>query len=431
MDTKKKEERRDFMRGFTRISFSVILIFLVFPGNVCALAPGLEINPDYTAEFLNPDFSIGARVYVEIDYDYIAGEGTYKYQVEAVDFRPEGVTGVAAINRFFLPIGFPDPDKPGEFVHVIQAGADNTVEFKTIDDVYMIELEFGPLVDVSPGFPIPPIWGPRGLKDDEWSDILEIYTSFEPGEALATLLDGGGSINNTVWTGVIGPGGGAGEVPSEPPVADAGLDQSVEQESNDGTRVTLDGSGSTDTDSTPGTNDDIIFFDWYEGDTFLGSGETIHSTFALGEHIVNLWVTDTNGETDYDEVIIHVQDNTRPEISVSVTPDSLWPPNHKMVPIEVSITATDNFDPEPMVALTSITMNESDTTNTYDPNYDSSVDDGKTVNDIYVNENGDIYLRAERSGKSNARVYTITYMVTDSSGNSSTASATVTVPHNL
>jgi len=102
-----------------------------------------------------------------------------------------------------------------------------------------------------------------------------------------------------------------------------------------------------------------------------------------------------------------------------------------MVPIEVSITATDNFDPEPMVALTSITMNESDTTNTYDPNYDSSVDDGKTVNDIYVNENGDIYLRAERSGKSNARVYTITYMVTDSSGNSSTASATVTVPHNL
>ena len=79
-----------------------------------------------------------------------------------------------------------------------------------------------------------------------------------------------------------------------------------------------------------------------------------------------------------------------------------------------------------MVALTLITMSESDTTKNYNPN----VDGGNTVNDIYVNENGDIYLRAERSGKSNGRVYTITYMVTDSSGNSSTASATVTVPHN-
>ena len=39
-------------------------------------------------------------------------------------------------------------------------------------------------------------------------------------------------------------------------------------------------------------------------------------------------------------------------------------------------------------------------------------------------------LRAEREGKNKAgRIYTITYSATDGSGNKTTASATVTVPH--
>lgn len=42
----------------------------------------------------------------------------------------------------------------------------------------------------------------------------------------------------------------------------------------------------------------------------------------------------------------------------------------------------------------------------------------------------DISLRAERSGKSDGRIYTITYEACDNSGNCATGSATVTVPHN-
>jgi hypothetical protein len=37
-------------------------------------------------------------------------------------------------------------------------------------------------------------------------------------------------------------------------------------------------------------------------------------------------------------------------------------------------------------------------------------------------------LRAERSGVGTGRIYTITYLVTDGCGNSTSASATVTVP---
>jgi hypothetical protein len=69
---------------------------------------------------------------------------------------------------------------------------------------------------------------------------------------------------------------------NHPPIADAGGDETIEQESYAGTEVTLDGSGATDTDSTPGTNDDIVSFGWYEGNTFLGSSETLNYTFPLG-----------------------------------------------------------------------------------------------------------------------------------------------------
>jgi serine protease len=109
---------------------------------------------------------------------------------------------------------------------------------------------------------------------------------------------------------------------NSPPEADAGEEQrTVEQESYEGAEVTLDGSGSTDPDSTTGTNDDIVSFDWYEGESFLGSGETLNHAFPLGEHTVTLVVTDSAGETDEDEVIIVVQDTTPPNVKIEYPSD--------------------------------------------------------------------------------------------------------------
>ena len=123
-------------------------------------------------------------------------------------------------------------------------------------------------------------------------------------------------------------------------------------------------------------------------------------------------------------------DTTPPEISLTVSPDTLWPPNHKMVLITPMITVSDNCNPDPIVNLQSITTNEGGETNTYDPLYDSTVGDGHTTDDIRVDANGDIYLRAERSGTGTGRIYTIIYTATDASGNSASAGATVTVPRN-
>ena len=124
-------------------------------------------------------------------------------------------------------------------------------------------------------------------------------------------------------------------------------------------------------------------------------------------------------------------DVTPPVVTLSVTPEMLWPPNHKMVPIEVSLSVTDDFDPNPVVTLFSITMNEGEETNTYEPDYDQTQGDGYTLNDILVDDEGNISLRSERSGKGDGRIYTITYEATDESGNTTLESAIVKVPHSM
>jgi hypothetical protein len=112
------------------------------------------------------------------------------------------------------------------------------------------------------------------------------------------------------------------------------------------------------------------------------------------------------------------RDVTPPVLTVSVTPAVLWPANHKMVEIVPTISVSDDFDPSPMVDLVSITSNEGDDVH----------GDGNTSNDILI-DNRRILLRAERSGLSNDRIYTLTWRAQDQTGNSSFASATVTVPH--
>lgn len=149
-----------------------------------------------------------------------------------------------------------------------------------------------------------------------------------------------------------------------------------------------------------------------------------------GTHTVTWTYDDGNGNAITQTQTVIVQDVTPPLLSVTVSPNILWPPNHKMVLITPTIVASDNCDPAPDVRLSSIIMNEGEETNTYDPTYDSWEGDGHTFDDIQFDEDGNIYLRAERSGRGDGRVYQITYTATDDAGNTFTVSATVTVPHN-
>jgi hypothetical protein len=110
-------------------------------------------------------------------------------------------------------------------------------------------------------------------------------------------------------------------------------------------------------------------------------------------------------------------DQTPPVLALSVVPATLWPPNHKLEPITVAVSVTDNADSNPSVKLVSI-----------------SCDDGCSLVEDVAGAALDTYdrtfeLRSERRGFGSGRTYTITYEASDAAGNKATATATVTVPH--
>lgn len=90
----------------------------------------------------------------------------------------------------------------------------------------------------------------------------------------------------------------------------------------------------------------------------------------------------------------------------------LWPPNHKMVPVNVSVTTSGGCGTV-SCKIVSVTSNEP-----VDPDGDWLVTGNLTVE-----------LRADRLGLGDGRIYTVTVQCTDASGNTSTNTVTVTVPH--
>ena len=106
-------------------------------------------------------------------------------------------------------------------------------------------------------------------------------------------------------------------------------------------------------------------------------------------------------------------DITPPEIaSVTADPSELWPPNHKMRSVTVSVAASDDSGEEPSCLIYSVSDDETNDTADWD---------------IYGALNVD--LRAEWDGKGDGRVYTVAVECTDGADNSSRSTVEVTVPH--
>lgn len=106
-----------------------------------------------------------------------------------------------------------------------------------------------------------------------------------------------------------------------------------------------------------------------------------------------------------------------PDITaISVSPTSLWPPNHTMKNIAVNYTVSATC----ALADTQIVVSSNEPVQTGEAG--DLAPDWEIVNDHLVK------VRAERSINGNGRIYTIMVIVTDINGNKDTASATVTVP---
>jgi probable HAF family extracellular repeat protein len=129
-----------------------------------------------------------------------------------------------------------------------------------------------------------------------------------------------------------------------------------------------------------------------------------------GDYAVTVSVADAAGNVTDRQILLHVIDAIAPVISsVSASPSALYPPNHEMIPVTVSVSARDNCD-APSSKILCVKCNE-------------------TVQPGEIQITGDltVSLAATRNGGGRGRIYTITIQSCDSSGNKTKASTFVTV----
>ncbi len=248
-------------------------------------------------------------------------------------------------------------------------------------------------------------------------------------------------------------------VSNQPPVADAGPDQTLECASHVGTSVTLDGSASSDPDLN------TLTYTWREGSTIIAGPTTSATsvvTLGLGVHTIELTVDDGNGADDTDEVIITIVDTAPPVITLNGA-NPLTIECHSGAYVDPGATVSDVCDPAPSLVISGVvdvntpgsyivTFNASDasgngasttrTVNVVDttpPVITLNGDNPMTIEchvDTYsepgatVSEACDSAPTLAIAGSVNANTvatYTITYTATDASGNSSSTTRTVNV----
>jgi len=138
---------------------------------------------------------------------------------------------------------------------------------------------------------------------------------------------------------------------------------------------------------------------------------TYTATFPDGTTEVTVVVNDGESAPVTQTTSVTVRDTTPPVItSLSASPNVFSPPNHKMMPVTISVTATDICDPNPVARIISVTSNEPG-----DGQY--QITGLLTLN-----------IQSERNGGGNGRIYTITVQAVDKSGNTTTKDVVVTVP---
>lgn len=159
-----------------------------------------------------------------------------------------------------------------------------------------------------------------------------------------------------------------------------------------------------------------------ESDITLSSG---CDTVTVGETAgttVTCSATNGAGLVASESVTLTI-DLTPPAVSCAADPSTLWPPNHRMVAVQVSFEIEQDLSGAGAFVLSSMGSSEPD---------DGS-GDGDTPADMLGFAAGDAanrgWLRAERSGRGPGRVYSLTYSVEDGAGNAATCQATVAVPH--
>ena len=147
------------------------------------------------------------------------------------------------------------------------------------------------------------------------------------------------------------------------------------------------------------------------GQPTSGGQSTYTAVYSDGTTTVMVVVNDGQSAPITQSTSVTVRDTTPPIItSLTASPSVLSPPNHKMVPITISASATDICDPNPQSRIIAVTSNEAG------------------PGQYQITGNLTLNLMSDRNGGGNGRIYTISVEARDASGNTTTKSVVVTVP---
>ena len=164
-----------------------------------------------------------------------------------------------------------------------------------------------------------------------------------------------------------------------------------------------------------------------DGSPFNGDSPNITiptGSLSAGSHTVTVTTTGACGNATQSATLTV---GGSPVITLSSTSATMWPPNHQYQTFNVTnfvSSASSSCDESVDINDVVIQKVSSD-----EPEENPNGADGNTLNDIVISPDcKSVQLRRERDGDLNGRVYTITFKVTDSFGNSTTVTVKVSVP---
>lgn len=162
-------------------------------------------------------------------------------------------------------------------------------------------------------------------------------------------------------------------------------------------------------------------------DTIVGTrndGQPLNAPYPVGTTIIAWKATDTSNNIATCSQTIVVNDVEPPVITASVANSCLWPPNHNLVDVGLTLAVSDNCTPAAAIAVAvNVTSDERPEVDTQgDGNFSpDAVVTGSGVNRL-------VRLRAERMGGEDGRVYLIRITATDQYNNTSLKVLRVDVP---
>jgi hypothetical protein len=154
-------------------------------------------------------------------------------------------------------------------------------------------------------------------------------------------------------------------------------------------------------------------------------GQPLNAPYPVGTTTITWKATDAVGNMATCPQTITVNDVEPPVITASVATSCLWPPNHNLVNVGLSLAVSDNCTAAAQIVV--------DVKVTSDERPDGGDGDGNFSPDAVVTGTGVnriVRLRTERMGGSNGRVYLIRITATDQYNNTSLKVLRVDVPKN-